>query len=272
LFKFFPTLRPEALLSVDVRWRLWEERAVLSHILQMLNGGGFGGGIFALLVTAFQVWMVIIFIAWGLSAVLYYLLVYRQAAPAGNPLAGFELPGAADRRQIARLKSEIHHLDKAHLHLQLADIYFSQGKLPEAEASYRAALERDPDDEDTQAHLGACLMRQDRAGEALPLLTAVCARNPKHDYGYTLMTLAEAQTAAGQTGAALATWRQVLSLYQYSRARVQYAGLLLKSGGSKEEAARNLDEVIDGADFTTKFQRKREAVWVSRARALRRGI
>jgi hypothetical protein len=258
---------------------------VLSNLLQLVSGGGIGGGLFGLAITAFQVWMfvdavrrreyiwaVFIFIGWGVSAVLYFFMVYRQAGPIGNPLAGFELPGAADRRQIKRLKAEIHHLDKAHLHLQLADIYFSQGKLKEAETSYRAAYDREPGDEDTRAHFGTCLMRQGRPGEALPLLTSVCAVNPKHDYGYTLMTLAEAQAAAGQVEPALATWRQVLALYQYSRARVQYADLLLKSGGSREEAARNLDEVISGAEYTTKFQRRQEAVWVGRAKALRRQI
>ena len=138
------------------------------------------------------------------------LLPRLSSGRASNPLAGFELPGAADRRQIARLKAEIHHLDKAHLHLQLGDIYFSQGKLADAEASYRAAYARDPQDEDIRAHLGNCLARRGQPQEALPLLEGVCAQNPKHDYGYTLMTLAEAQTAAGQTDRALATWRQVL--------------------------------------------------------------
>ena len=116
-----------------------------------------------------------------------------------NPLSGFELPGAADRRQIKRLQAEIHHLDKPHHHLQLADIYFSQGKLEQAEASYRAAYERDPNDEDIRAHLGNCLARRDKPQEALPLLQSVCAENPKHDYGYTLMTFAEAQAAAGRS-------------------------------------------------------------------------
>jgi tetratricopeptide (TPR) repeat protein len=258
---------------------------VLQNILNMVNGGGIGGGVFALLITVFQIWMfidalrrgeyiwaVFILIGWGLSTVLYYLMVYRQAGAIGNPLAGFELPGAADRRQIERLKAEIHHLDKAHSHLQLGDIYFSQGKLKAAEESYRAAYARDPNDEDTRAHLGNCLARQDKPQEALPLLQSVCAQNPKHDYGYTLMALAEAQTAAGQIDQALATWRYALSLYQYSRARVQFAELLLKTGGSKDEAARNLDEVISGAAYTAKFQRKVEAVWVRRAKALRRQL
>jgi tetratricopeptide (TPR) repeat protein len=249
-------------------------------ISQLLNGGGVTGGVFALVVTVFQIWMFIdalrrrewiwagfILIGWVLTSVAYYLLVYRTAA-ASNPLAGFELPGAADRRQIARLKAEIHHLDKAHLHLQLGDIYFSQGKLADAEACYRAAYARDPQDEDVRAHLGTCLARRDQPQEALPLLESVCTQNPKHDYGYTLMTLAEAQTAAGQTDRALATWRQVLALYQYSRARVQFAELLMKTG-APAEARKNLDEVIEEGAYAPKFQRKREVVWVRRAKTLR---
>ena len=34
------------------------------------------------------------------------------------------------------LQDQIHHLDKAHHHSQLADIYFAQGKLKEAEKEY----------------------------------------------------------------------------------------------------------------------------------------
>jgi hypothetical protein len=197
-------------------------------------------------------------------------MVYHQSG-GGNPLAGFELPGAADRRQITKLQADIHHLDKPHLHLQLGDIYFSQGKLDDAEKSYRAAYERDPKDEDIRAHLGNCLARQDKAKEALPLLESVCAENPKHDYGYTLMTLAETQNAVGQTDAALATWRQVLSLYSYPRARVQFAELLVKKQ-EYAEARKNLEDVVHDAPYVTKFQRKREAVWFSRAKSALRSL
>ena len=154
--------------------------------------------VWLLLVLAFQIWMfidairrqewiwaVIIFIGCGLSAILYYILVYRAAAP--SVTRGFELPGAHDRRRIRELQAQIHHLDKAHHHSQLGDIYFQQGKLAPAEASYRAAMERDPKDLDTRAHLGQCLLRQKRAAEARPLLEGVIAENPKHEYGYTLM-------------------------------------------------------------------------------------
>ncbi|HEY0256362.1 MAG TPA: tetratricopeptide repeat protein [Candidatus Methylacidiphilales bacterium] len=258
---------------------------MFNYFNQLLSGDmGIGGWFFVLLIFGFQAWMfihavrngeylwaVFIFFFSAFSALLYFFMVYRASGGGGNPLAGFELPGAADRRQIKKLQGDIHHLDKPHLHLQLADIYFSQGKLDQAEESYRAAYARDPNDEDIRAHFGTCLARQNRPQEALPLLEAVCAQNPKHDYGYTLMTLAETQAASGKTDAALATWRQTLSLYGYPRARVQYADLLIQK---KEyaEARKNLEEVIHDAPFATKFQRKREAVWFNRAKAALRSI
>lgn len=215
-------------------------------------------------------WAVFIFFFSVLSAALYFFMVYR-ASGGGVALTGFELPGAADRRQIKVLLANIHHLDKPHHYLQLADIYFSQGKLDKAEESYRAAYQRDPEDEDIRAHLGNCLVRKGKAQEALPLLESVCAKNPKHDYGYTLMTLAETQAAVGQTDRAAATWEQVLSLYSYSRARVQYAQLLIQKK-DYEKARKMLQEVIDDAPFVAKFQRKREKVWFNRAKDLLRSV
>jgi len=167
----------------------------------------------ALIATAFQLWMLIDAIRrrewfWAVfilcfsvfSAVLYFFLVYRDAPTATR---GFELPGAHHRRRIKELEAQIHHLDKAHHHSQLGDIYFQQGKLDKAEACYRAALERDAQDIDTRAHMGQCLLRQKKAAEARPWLEGVVAENPKHEYGYSQMALAETLGALGEKAKAL---------------------------------------------------------------------
>jgi len=230
-----------------------------------------------LLMAAFHIWMFIdavrrrewfwaVFIWFfpGLNAVLYFFLVYR-AAPAGT--GGFELPGAHDRRRIKELQAQIHHLDKAHHHSQLGDIYFQQGKFARAEASYRAALERDPQDLDTRAHLGQCLLRQMRPAEARPLLEGVVAENPKHDYGHSLMALAETLTALGEMEAALRVWQQVTQNHSYPRAKVQLAELYL----AKNEAAlarTELEDVLSDDPHAPAFQRKRDRVWVQRAKHL----
>ena len=234
-----------------------------------------------LVVGAFQIWMFIdavrkgewvwaIFI-WlfpGLNALLYYFLVYRAAPFATR---GFELPGAYDRRRIKELQAQIYHLDKAHHHSQLGDIYFQHGKLAQAETCYRAALARDPQDIDTRAHLGQCLLRQNRATEARPLLEGVVAENPKHDYGYTMMALAEALTAVGEPDPALNLWKQVTESHAYPRAKVQLAELYLAKH-EPDLARAELNGVVADDLHAPAFQRRRDRVWVRRAKGLMRKL
>jgi len=233
--------------------------------------------LFWLAVTIFQIWMFIdairqrewiwalfIFLGWGLSALLYYLMVYRAAPSATR---GFELPGAHDRRRIKELQAQIHHLDKAHHHSQLGDIYFQQGKLDKAEACYRAALERDPQDIDTRAHLGQCLLRAKRPAEARPLLEGVMNEKPDHDYGHTMMALAETLAALGETDNALLYWQHVTQHHSYPRAKAQLAELYL-ARNQPDLARKELQEVLADDAHAPTFQRKRDRVWIRRAKSL----
>ncbi len=142
-----------------------------------------------LVITAFQVWMLIhavrnrewlwavfILIGWGITALLYFFFVYRAAAPSAT--RGFELPGAQSRKRIKELQAQIHHIGNAYHHFQLGDVYFQRGNLAEAEKCYRAALERDPKDIDSRAHLGQCLVRLNRPAEAGRFSKASCTRSP----------------------------------------------------------------------------------------------
>jgi hypothetical protein len=232
---------------------------------------------FWLAVTIFQIWMFIdairqrewiwalfIFIGWGLSALLYYFMVYR-AAPSAT--SGFELPGAHDRRRIKELQAQIHHLDKAHHHSQLGDIYFQHGKLDKAEACYRAALERDPQDIDTRAHLGQCLLRAKRPAEARPLLEGVMNEKPDHDYGHTMMALAETLTALGERDNALLYWQHITEHHSYPRAKVQLAELYLAQN-QPGLAQKELQDVVTDDAHAPAFQRRRDRVWVRRAKSL----
>jgi hypothetical protein len=246
------------------------------------NPGRYFSNPIFLIAVAFQVWMLIdsfrrqewiwfIFILFFpvFSPVLYYFMVYRASQPVNAPT--FELPGAGTRRRIKELQDQIHHLDKAHHHAQLADIYFSQGKLKEAETQYLAALERDAEDIDTRSHYGQCLLRLGRPKEALPLLERVVQENPLHEYGQSMMMYAETVTELGDKEAALAAWRKVLEHHTYSQARVQYAQLLLEKG-DKEQARRELTEVITDAPHVPAFQRKREKAWIKHAKSLLKKI
>ena len=214
------------------------------------------------------IWALFIFVGWGFAALWYYFAVYRAAPSATR---GFELPGAFDRRRIKELQAQIHHLDKPHHYSQLGDIYFQQGKLDKAEACYRSALERDPQDIDTRAHLGQCLLRQKKPAEARPLLEGVVSESLKHDYGYSLMALAETLGALGEKSAAIALWKQVTERHSYLRAKVQLAELYLAD--QQNDLARNeLKDVVADDEHAPAFQRARDRVWVRKARRLLRSI
>lgn len=214
------------------------------------------------------IWAILILFFSVLTAILYFFLVYR---PNAGALPRVELPGAGARRRAKQLQNEIARLDKPHLHLELGDLYLAEGKLDRAAECYRATLERDPTDLDAQAHLGQCLFRQKKYEEALPLLEKVCAENPRHDYGETLMAMAETLQCLGQDDQALRLWEQVLEHHSYARARVELAEIYLRRGDTAR-ARTTLEEAVADQAHAPDFQRKREKAWVTRARRLLRGL
>jgi hypothetical protein len=213
-------------------------------------------------------WVLLIIALPGFGAIWYYFIMFRGA---GSLTRGFELPGAFSRKRIKELQAQIHHLDKAHHHSQLGDIYFQRGKLAQAEACYRAAMERDPQDIDTRAHFAQCLLRQRKPREALPLLQGVVQENPKHDYGHSMMALAETHMALGENDAAISIWQYVTQHHNYARARVQLAELLAAKR-QKEPALAEAREVLNDEPHAPRFQRQRDRVWVRRAKKLVRQL
>ena len=254
---------------------------MLNLLSDLAHLGYFLANPFTLLILGFQLWMFIdairrkewmwaffIIVGFGFSAMFYYFAVYRGSS---SNTRGFELPGAHSRKRIKELEAQIHHLDKAHHHSQLGDVYFQGGKLAKAEACYRAALEREPEDIDTRAHLGQCLLRQKRVAEAKPLLEGVVWQDPKHDYGHSTMALAETLGALGETDRALTLWKQITDNHAYPRARVQYAELLI-TRKEVEPARAVLKDVIADDPHAPAFQRRRDRGWTRKARSLLRKI
>lgn len=213
------------------------------------------------------VWVGILFIFPGISTIFYFFYIFRGP----TMMQGFELPGAANRRRIKELQAQIHHLDKAHHHSQLGDVYFEQGKLDKAEASYRAALERDDQDLDTRAHYGQCLLRLNRPAEARPFLESVLTEKPDHDYGYTMMAQAETLAALGETDNAILYWQHITQNHSYPRAKVQLAALYLEKN-QPDLARAELNAVLAEDPHAPTFQRKRDRIWISRAKELMRQL
>lgn len=224
-----------------------------------------------MLVDAIQreewLWVIFIVLFPILNAPLYYFFSYRHRGGGG---AGTLFLGGADRKRIQELKQQIHHLDKAHMHLELADIYLRQKKVNMAEEHYLAALEREPDDVDAKAHYGRCLMHQKRFGEARRFLEDVCIEDPKHDYGASLIALGECEIELGGKEAAIKIFEEAIENNSYAEPRVRLAELYLESGDQeKGDRARQLvEDVLREETLTPAYQRKQEAEWTHRARKL----
>jgi len=123
------------------------------YVLSRLVWRRLGGTGVSYALIAFHIWMLIEAIRRGVTCgphhlffpvindFLYFFLVYWQSGGGMRRRAS----SFRARRPAAdfALKAEIHHLDKPHMHLQLADIILARGSLKEAEKSYRAAYERD---------------------------------------------------------------------------------------------------------------------------------
>ncbi|HUD83633.1 MAG TPA: tetratricopeptide repeat protein [Candidatus Saccharimonadales bacterium] len=246
----------------------------ISHYLRALFSNPLLG-----LVFLFQLWMfvdairreewlwaILIWVFPGFTALLYFFMIHR-AAPSATQ--GFELPGAGRRHRIKELEGLIHNLDKPHHYLELGDIYFQKGNLTKAEENYRASLARDPDDIDARAHLGQCLLRQKKVDEASPILYKVCAENPKHDYGYSLMAYAEALRLLGNADGAIEVWKEVLADHSYARARVQL-GELYMAKNERALAESELNAAVHEDRHAPAFQRKRDRFWIRKAKAILR--
>ena len=113
----------------------------------------------------------------------------------------------------------------------------------------------------------AALGQKKRPAEAKPLLQAVLRENPKHEYNYTAMAYAETLAALGETEDALKSWQYVVANNSYPRAKVQLAELYLAKN-QPDLARAELNAVLIEDPHAPTFQRKRDRVWVSRAKSL----
>jgi hypothetical protein len=82
-----------------------------------------------------------------------------------------------------------------------------------------------------------------------------------------MMALAETLTALGETDSALKIWQQVTAEHSYARAKVQLAELYVAKN-QPDLARAELKDVVSDDIHAPTFQRKRDRVWVQRAKSL----
>lgn len=166
------------------------------------------------------------------------LAVRIEAARSLSDLAFGALP-EADRKRLGAARAELEasehtNADTPEAHLNLALLHERAGRTPEAEAEYRAALERDPLFAPAAINLADLLRRLERDDEAETVLrTALALANTSpalnHSLGLWLVR-------AGRTEEALQHLRRAAEAGP-GEARLGYVyGVALASTGSSEQA------------------------------------
>jgi hypothetical protein len=89
---------------------------------------------------------------------------------------------------------------------------------------------------------------------------------PDHDYGHSMMALAETLMALGETDNALLYWQHITQSHFYPRAKVQLAEIYAAKN-QPDLARAELKDVVSDDVHAPAFQRRRDRVWIRRARA-----
>jgi len=139
--------------------------------------------------------------------------------------------------------------------LQSAAHLFKDGRLREAEAACRAAVENDPDNPAAWHLLGRLAMREGAAGKAAGFFSRALARygadtRPER-LAETSKSLGDALRATGQLDAAEAGYRRALAFMPRYPEALNNLGALLRQMGRPEEALACFDSALAQAPELT---------------------
>jgi Tfp pilus assembly protein PilF len=225
-------------------------------------------------VAAIGGWLLVlgVEIAWPVIGRLGYFLfspwilfiLYRYYSPDVRGLGD----AMASRRSFRRnLEASMVNPRDADAHYQLGLIYEHRRQYEQAEASFRRAVEIQPEEAESQLHLARALRVQGRSAEALPHIEAALKADPNvssreawRDYGAILLDVGRAPDAC----VALEHYTQHR---EYDPEGLYYNGLALKAAGRVADARDAFQRAVTAVDTAPKYRRGQLRLWASRARA-----
>lgn len=161
-------------------------------------------------------------------------------------------------RELRAARAAVELTDTVANQVRLADACADLGRWSEAEAAYRAALAKAPDDARTQRKLAQAIFEQGHAGEALALLDGLEPPAGQSERDRQGLLRARMLEHAGRNEEALALYADVVTRLPGEEARCHYAALLLAEGW-ENKARKVLEEVEARAKRLDRQQRAAEA-------------
>ncbi|HEY0622202.1 tetratricopeptide repeat protein [Sphingomonas sp.] len=161
-------------------------------------------------------------------------------------------------RELRAARDALELTDTVANRVRLGDAAGELGRWSEAEAAYREALARAPDDARTQAKLARTIFEQGHAGEALGLLDGLEPPAGQGERDRQTLLRARMLEHLGRNEEALALYGDVVTRLPGEEARCRYAALLLAEGW-ENKARKQLEEVEARAKRLDRQQRAAEA-------------
>lgn len=172
------------------------------------------------------------------------------------------------RRHLQALRVQLGHWRGPGVLTEAGEELLVLGKVKEAEAHFREALDNGAAVEDVAFGLAQALQAQDRFGDAVPYLEQLVAAEPDARLGEGPLALARCLDESGRSGEAVPVLRRVLERRTVIEAQVRLARILLQQG-KQEEAAPLLAEVAADAKVIPPYLERRNRGWIRAARGLR---
>lgn len=208
-------------------------------------------------------WLWIIILLGPLGATIYFVVEVV-------PTIRWKLPAIERlerRRRKERLERVVSDSPTQESLARLAGICAIEGDQARAVELYGEALARDPQDPDSLFGRGKALLEVGRTAEAIRDLEAVVEIEPAHAFHQAAVALAEAYEADGRDEAAEKAYLAILGRTTVSAAYFGHARLLAKRG-SREEARRQLQQILNKQPGLPRYLRRQERPWVRKAKAM----
>ena len=212
-------------------------------------------------------WLWIIIIGGFIGALAYFLI---EGLPDFQNL-GRQLKGPARRKRIRMLRAIVIDNPSAGNLEELGELLLIEKRYAEARDAYDGALAARTDSIDPFYRRAIALFHLREYESAERDLKHVLAADTKYDYSNAFCLHARTLGALGQKAEALTAFEQLIERAQ--SAETLYEAAAFFAGNGREVAARELGERIIAREVTMPtYQKRRDRVWLRKAKALRRRL
>lgn len=158
----------------------------------------------------------------------------------------------------------------ASAHYNLGLIYQQRGLYKEAAGSFTRAVEIDPDEVDAHYQLGRIARSEGRLGDAINYFDSVVRRNPDHSQNEVWREIGSTYFQAGQYDDARTAFERFVEKRGGDAEGLYRYGLTLYHLGRSEEAANQMQAVIEAVRTAPAYKYRAEKYWMREAQTFLR--